>query len=428
MTGGVPEFTVLGVPDMNGSIRGKALRPAAFDAAVRDGSAMTELVLALDPVDAPITVYDSIGVRSGSRDLVVRPEPETLREMTWRPGWRICLGTPFWQDGTTCELASRAVLRTALDAMAATGHDVLAALEYEVRIRDRDGRPLSSGVSYSAGDIQRYDELLRALVPAIEAFGIELAAVHTEAGPGLLELNVSARPGLQAADDAVLLKFAVKEVAASLGLTASFLAKPAAGEEGSSGHIHLSCWAGSKNVFAPSADDHDLPGVVTAAIGGLIEHLPAASLLLNPNLNSYKRLVPGYFAPVNVSWGLDNRSAAVRVITLDAERSRIECRRPGADANPYLAIAALVSAMADGISRDVPPPPAVAGDAYARQDLRSLPNSLEEALAAFDANERFRHLIGDRFSAYFRVSRAWELTAWQHVVTDWERARYEPSA
>jgi glutamine synthetase len=130
--------------------------------------------------------------------------------------------------------------------------------------------------------------------------------------------------------------------------------------------------------------------------------------------------VPGYFAPVNASWGHENRSAAVRMIG-----NRIECRRPGADANPYLALAALVVSAADGLKRGLAPPPPVEGDASARADLPPLPTSLESALRAFDEDETFRAALGATFSDYFRVSRAWELKAWQEAVSDWERDRYE---
>jgi glutamine synthetase len=415
------EYVLLGFPDVHGSIRGKALRPDAFAAAVREGTVMTDLLLALDPTDTPITDYEAFGIRSGAGDLVVHPEPDTLRELSWRLGWRVCLATPSWPDGSPCELASREVLRRALDSLAALGYSALAAFEYEIRLRDAAGQPLSSGISYSVGEILRFDELAARLGPALQALGIELGALHTEAGPGLLELNVAARPGLAAADDAAFLKLAVKEVAASLGLTASFLAKTVPGEEGSSGHVHLSLWRDGENVFAG-----DGAGPLDAAIAGVLDHLPAASLLLNPTINSYKRLVPGYFAPVNASWGVENRSCAVRVIRGDrAERCRIECRRPGADANPYLALAALVASAADGIRRGASPPPPVEGDASARADLPPLPGSLESALRAFEADTALRAALGERFCEYYAVSRAWELKAWQQAVSDWERERYE---
>src|SRR5437763_12478915 len=406
-TGG--EFVLAGLPDLNGSIRGKAFRPEAFDAVMRDGTVMTDLLLALDPTDAPITDYTRFGIRSGAGDLLVRPDASTLHELTWRPGWRICLATPSWRDGSPCELASREVLRRVVAALAELRYEALAALEYEVRIFDSDAKPLSSGLSYSFSELRRFEVFVAALVPALEALGIELSAVHTEAAPGLLELNLAARPGLRAADDATLLKMAVKDLASSMGLRASFLAKTAAGEEGSSGHIHLSCWSDGPNAFRATTTSQSLPPVLPSALAALLDHLPAASLLLNPTINSYKRLVPGWFAPVNASWGLENRSCAIRVIRSDhAERSRIECRRPGADANPYLALAALVASAADGIRRGAVPPDPVEGDASARDDLPALPASLESALRAFERDETLRRALGERFGDYYAVSRAWE--------------------
>jgi glutamine synthetase len=265
-----------------------------------------------------------------------------------------------------------------------------------------------------------------ALAPALDTLGVELTAVHTEAGPGLLELNLAARPGLRAADDAALTKLAVKGLASSMALRASFLAKTAAGEEGSSGHIHLSCWRDGKNAFRVTDRAGSLPPVFSAAIAGVVEHLPAASLLLNPTINSYKRLVPGWFAPVNASWGIENRSAAVRAIVHSdhPELCRLECRRPGADANPYLALAAVVASATDGINRQASPPAPVEGDAYARTDLPELPGSLESAIRAFDADRILRDALDQRFSDYYVTSRAWELKAWRETVSEWERERY----
>jgi glutamine synthetase len=421
-------FVLLGMPDVHGSVRGKALRPDAFDAALEGGAVMTDLLLALDPTDTPITTYERFGIRSGAGDLIVRPDPSTLRELAWMPGWRICLCTPVWPDGSPCELSSREMLRAQLERMASLSFQTRAAFEYEVRLRDGEGRPLSSGLSYSLGEISRFEQFVARLVPALEALEVELSAVHTEAGPGLLELNIAAREGLRAADDAVFVKLAVKEVASAMGLRASFLAKTEPGQEGSSGHVHLSCWADGTNAFAAAAQQPGdvLPAPFRAAIAGILEHLPAASLMLNPTINSYKRLIPGWFAPVNVSWGLENRSCAVRAIRGEhRERWRIECRRPGADANPYVALGALTAAAALGIANDSVPPAPVVGDASDRSDLPPLPGSLESALAAFDADDILRDEIGQTFSNYYRASRAWELDAWREAVSDWERERYE---
>jgi glutamine synthetase len=167
---------------------------------------------------------------------------------------------------------------------------------------------------------------------------------------------------------------------------------------------------------------------MNSAIAGVLEHLPAASLLLNPTINSYKRLVPGWFAPTNVSWGVNNRSCAVRAIRSDRpELCRFECRRPGADANPYLALAAITHSAADGLRRRAAPPEPVVGDAYSRPDLADLPASLEASLRAFEEDSILRHSLGESFSDYYATSRRWELKAWQQTVTDWERDRYERS-
>ena len=413
------EFVLLVIPDVNGSLRGKALRPDAFEAAVRHGTVMTDLLLALDPVDVPIADYEKFGIRSGAADLVVHPDTSTLHDLRWRPGWRICLGTPSWPDGSRCEIATREVLRRALDQVRETGYEAMAAIEYELRLRDEQDRLVTTGISYSAGEVAALDGFVSALRPALDDLGVELTAVHTEAAPGLIELNLAARPALEAADSAAYTKFAVKELARSLGMRASFLAKTAPGEEGSSGHVHFSGWRDGSNAFASDA-------TLRSAIAGVLEHLPGASLLLNPTINSYKRLVPGYFAPTNVSWGVENRSCAVRAIRSERdELCRFECRRPGADANPYLAMAAIAASAADGLRRQASPPEPVVGDAYARGDLAPLPGSLESALGAFEADGVLRTALAEAFSDYYATSRRWELKAFQNSVTDWERSRYE---
>ncbi|MGA7987223.1 MAG: glutamine synthetase [Candidatus Dormiibacterota bacterium] len=420
------EFILLGIPDVNGSIRGKALRPAAFESALRHGTVMTDLLLALDPTDTPISDYTKFGIRSGAGDLIIHPDPGTLHDLTWRPGWKVCLATPSWSDGSDCELATRDVLRRVLSNLSELGYEAMSAVEYEVRLFDRDSKPLSTGLSYSLSELGGFDAFVRALAPALDALGIELSAVHTEAGPGLLEVNLNARPALRAADDAAFTKMAVKDLAATMGLRASFLAKTAPGEEGSSGHVHLSLWRDGANAFRASEGKHHVPAVFRSAVAGVLEHLPAASLLLNPTINSYKRLVPGWFAPVNATWGVENRSCAVRAIVRKdhPELCRLECRRPGADANPYLAIAAIAASAADGVRRKLTPPEPIVGDAYARADVQELPGSLESALRAFESDQVLREALDERFSDYYATSRAWEVKAFRETVTEWERDRY----
>jgi glutamine synthetase len=205
------------------------------------------------------------------------------------------------------------------------------------------------------------------------------------------------------------------------------MAKPVTGEEGASGHVHLSLWSGGENAFAEDAPDGQLGPVMAGAVAGILDHLPAASLTMNPTVNSYKRLVPGWFAPINATWGFENRSAAVRAIRSSEHpgRCRIECRRPGADANPYLALATLVAAAVDGLERGAAAPPPVTGDATAELDAMPLPTSLSGALIAWRADDALRAALGEEFSGYYETSRVWELQAWQQAVTQWERERYE---
>ena len=192
-----------------------------------------------------------------------------------------------------------------------------------------------------------------------------------------------------------------------MGLRASFLAKTVPGEEGSSGHVHLSCWQGDTNAFAAPEPTSPVPPVFASAVAGVLEHLPAASLLLNPTVNSYKRLVPGWFAPINATWGYENRSCAVRAIRSEMpDLWRFECRRPGADANPYLALAAIAASAADGIRKAATPPAPIEGDAYALPDLPGLPGSLEAAIRAFEEDPVLRRALGERFSDYYVTSRS----------------------
>lgn len=423
--GGTRGFVLVGFPDVNGRLRGKALSEAAFEHGVERGLAMTDLMLGVDYADEPIEDFTTLGIKVGAPDLVLRPDLTTLHPVQWRDGWQVCLADAHWSDGRPCELASRQALRHALSELEQEGLAVRAALEYEVRLSDRDGRWLSDGISYGWEQIAGLDFFVERLASGLEGLEVELTAVHTEAGPGLIEVNLGVASGVEAADWAALTKFAVKDVAASFGLKASFLAKTDPGQEGSSGHLHVSCWENDANAMAIGRDSEKLPPVLSAAVAGLLRHMPAASSFFNPTVNSYKRLVPGWFAPVNASWGFDNRSAALRVIRSERpDECRIECRRPGADANPYLVLAAATAAIVSGLRSGAAPPHPVEDDAYVAKGLPALPASLDESLAALASDSALRTLLGEELCRYFETTRRWELKAFQRAVTEWERSRY----
>lgn len=420
-------FTFLGFTDVNGVIRGKSYAKAAFDRVCeRPYVASPDIILAIDPLDAAITTLENIGIAAGSRDVRLIPDRSTVRAVPWRGDSQLCLGDLAWTDGSPCELSARQVLRSALGHLEQLGLQVMSAFEYELRLwRIDDGLPATGPQCYSAAGVDEIADFCDRLLAASEAMGLGLSAIHTEGGAGLVEVNIDPADGLLAADNATLLRYAVHATARQSGFEASFLAKPVVGEEGSSGHVHISLWKAGTNVM--TTDDPTRPNATMShAIGGILRHLPAMSVILNPNINSYKRLIPGFFAPTTVTWGVDNRSTSVRAVAIDDPNARIEIRRPGADTNPYLVLAALAVAISEGISQAIEPPPPVKGDVSAHGDERCppLPGSLESAVIEFRKDPRFAALLGPDFCEYFALTREWELKQWQNAVSDWERARY----
>lgn len=417
---------VLSFPDVNGVLRGKAFTQKAFgDICKRNGAAFTNLLLALDPLDNPITTFRSFGISSGAADLIVRPDSSTITTLPWS-GEDFCFGDLYWDDGRPCELSVRAMLQRMLARLSSLGYEACGAFEFEVRVfNSRYGAPATDGLSYSVSALSPISAFVSDVREAAEKMNLGLSAVHTEGAPGLLEVNLDPQVGVAIADVAVLLRLLLKEVARRHGLHVSFMAKAIAGEEGSSGHLHCSLLdKDRKNAFAC---DERIGSLQLQAIAGVVKHLPAMSLLYNPTINSYKRLVPGFFAPVNAAWGVDNRSAALRAIVPEhADAKRIELRRPGADVNPYLAMSGLLASICLGIEGSLEPPePLGRVDAASVADLASqLPCSLEEAIGTFSKDRAAQEALGQPFSDYFIATRQWELLAWQQAVSEWERERY----
>ncbi|MBB4660550.1 glutamine synthetase family protein [Conexibacter arvalis] len=428
--GDASEWVVLSTPDLNGVLRGKALSARQFaDAVHRDAVGITDLILATDALDTPIATSTCVGPGRGAGDLLLRPDLSTLTPLPWRPSWAWCLADVRWQDGSPCDIAPRVVCDTVLTALEAThGLRVCAAFEFEFRLHDvENGAPVTGGRSYSAGELGALAPFLDALRTATSACGLDLSALHTEAGPGLVEVNLAPAIGTAAADHAALLRACVEEVASQQGMRASFLAKPAVGEEGSGGHLHLSLLdRGDANVFAGDLRAGEPPAPpLRHAVAGLVETLAPLSAIYNPAINSYKRLVPGWFAPVTASWALDDRAVAVRLVAgADPRATHVELRRAGADANPHLVLAAAVAAIHGGLDAGREPPPAATPEAPGAE----LPRDLATALGAFRAADELHARLGRRFCAHFAATREWELRAWQEVVTEWERTRVEGRA
>lgn len=410
-------------PDIHGNLRGKMVDPkiASSERARTEGLPTTDLLLAVDPRDEPITTLATMGLKSGAQDLLLRPDAHTLRPMPWFPESHLLLGDLHETDGRPCEVSPRQVLRRSLDALAAHGLRLMAAFEFEFRLFRRDGwEPAATGLSYSPSTLSEVADFVGTLRRYADDLRLGLCVVHTEGAPGLIEVNVDPQDGMDAADTAALLRLVAVESARQHGLRASFMAKPIAHEEGSSAHVHFSAWneAGENLLLSASVDPDD--EFYRRAAWGVLEHLPALSLIYNPTINSYKRLVPGYFAPVTASCGTDDRSQALRALLRGSTASRFELRRPGADCNPYLTLAAIAASVHLGLTAESVPDRSEI-DAYDG----ALPTSLESAVTEFRQRDTgLDAMLGAAFCEHYLHTREWELHAWQNAVSGWERERY----
>ena len=246
-----------------------------------------------------------------------------------------------------------------------------------------------------------------------------------EWGHGQHELNVRYAEILEMADRHVIYKQCAKEVAHSQGRSVTFMAKIDEGEAGSSCHVHLSLWQDGKNAFA---GEQDLAGIACSDafrwfLGGWIKHAPEIMVFFAPTVNSYKRYQAASWAPTRLAWSYDNRTAGFRVVG-SGKSLRIECRIPGADCNPYLALAACLAAGLEGIESRIEPPPVFEGDVYAATDLPAIPTSLDRATELFSNSEFCRSAFGEEVVEHYTHFLRSEWAAYEKAVTDWERNRY----
>jgi glutamine synthetase len=265
---------------------------------------------------------------------------------------------------------------------------------------------------------------MQALQEALAGFGIEIEGLHTETGPGVYEVALAPRDAVTAADQAALFKTTVKQIAHRHGLTASFMAKWNAELPGCSGHVHQSLLKNGSNAFYDARAPAGMSKTMRQYLAGQMALMQELTLMISPTVNSYKRYVPGLWAPLIASWGMENRTCALRVVGAgDANAIRIEHRQGAADMNPYIAIAAGLGAGLWGIEKQLSPPEATQGEA-AQDGPAMLPTTLREAVRRFAASKAARQLFGGEFVDHYAMTREWEARAYEHAVTDWELERY----
>jgi glutamine synthetase len=425
----------LGAFDTDGTLRGKYISVEKFWSAVDSGLGFCDVIFGWDIGDV---LYDNVkftGWHTGYPDAHCRIDLGSYRMVPWEPGTAFFLLDFCSPEGQPLAIAPRQVFQRVLQRAAERGYTAHFSAEYEFFIfretaqslRDKHFTgltPLTPGMfGYSVVRASANLDLVLEIMEALAAFDVPLEGFHTETGPGVYEAAIAVEAGLVAADRAALFKVAVKEIAGRHGLTPTFMAKWNAALPGSSGHLHqsLSGNGNPENLFS-SETDGGMSDTMRQYVAGLVANMQELSAVFCPTINSYKRTVPGAWAPVSSTWGVDNRTTAVRAIPGHKKSTRVELRLTGADINPYLAMAASLAAGLDGIEHKLElPPPTVKG--YAG-DAPPLPRTLAEATALFRQSRVAREWLGEEFVDHFASTREWEVRQYEKAVTDWELSRY----
>jgi glutamine synthetase len=427
------ERVKLGVFDIDGLLRGKHISRAKFQSAAASGLGFCDVIFGWDINDAlyenvPVTVT---GWHSGYPDASARIDLSTFRLIPWEAGTAFFLIDLCDPSGAPLDVAPRTVLQRVIAQARGQGFEPFCASEYEffcfretpASLREKNHRnlaPLSPGMfGYSVLRASQHSPMVLDLFDQLTAFNVPIEGIHTETGPGVYEAAIQVDTALAAADKAALFKTASKEICARHGVVPTFMAKVSAELPGSGGHIHQSLWDNASQTNLFHQDDHRL---MRHYIAGLLEHLPDIQALLCPTINSYRRLVVGAWAPINATWGMDNRTAAVRAIPGSAKSTRVEMRVCGADVNPYLGMAACLAAGLDGIARELPLA-LPTHNAY-QTNAPSLATNLHQANERFRHSEFTRRAFGEAFVNHFAATRDWEWRQFERAVTDWELARY----
>jgi glutamine synthetase len=428
----------VGVFDIDGILRGKYMSREKLLSAVEKGAfGFCDVVLGWDSADL---LYDNVrytGWHTGYPDAPVRILPETCRSLPLEGEGMVLFLGEF--GGEAENLCPRALLRRVLDRARGMGFEVRAGFEYEFFVFNetphslrsknfRDLQPLAPGsfgysMLRSSVEVDLYRDILR----TCEEMGLPIEGLHEEAGPGVLEAALQASDGLRAADNAALFKTFVKVLAQKREKTATFMAKWSSEWPGLSGHIHVSLTDTEGNsVFCDRQQADGMSTTMRRFLGGQQALMPELLSLVAPTVNSFTRLVPGFWAPTDSSWGIDNRTCALRVIPGSEKAQRVEYRVAGADCNPYLGLAAAVASGLHGIEAQLEPQKLSVGNAYEQKFPRKLrlPRTLGEAAQRLDRSSVGRDWFGDAFVDHFVATRRWEESQFRQAVTDWELKRY----
>jgi glutamine synthetase len=431
-----PAHVKVGVFDVDGILRGKYMSRTKFLSSLEKGFGFCDVVLGWDSQDQ---LYDNVtytGWHTGYPDTSVRILPGSVRELPFEDNTLFFLGEFAAAAEAICP---RGVLRRVIERSRQMGFDPLAGFEYEFFVFEEDAhsirakgyrglKPLAPGFfGYSVLRNSVHSEFYRELLQTCDDMDFALEGLHEETGPGVLEAAITVDQGLAAADKAALFKTFAKIVAQRCGFLATFMAKWSPDWPGQSGHIHISLKdAEGRAVFHDPAAPHAISDTMRHFIAGQQRLMPELLAMIAPTVNSFTRLIPGFWAPTESSWGIDNRTCALRAIPGSAQSQRVEYRIAAADANPYVVLAAALASGLWGIENEAELPTPVNGNAYDQKfpDELQFPRTLWCAAQRLKASEAARDWFGDAFVDHYAATREWEEREFRKHITDWELERY----
>jgi len=435
------DTVVVAITDMQGRLQGKRFHARFFlDEVVAHNTEACAYLLAVDTEMNTVDGYQLASWETGYGDFMLVPDMATLRPVPWQPGTVLLLadlagleGTPGAENAPV-RVSPRQMLRAQLDRAAALGWTALAGTELEFVVFegsyeqawDRGYRDLVPANRYNADysvlGTGRIEPLLRDIRNSMAGAGLYVESAKGECNLGQHEIAFRYADALTTADQHSIYKTGAKEIAARHGYALTFMAKPNE-REGNSCHIHLSFREADGTPVMAGGGPYGLSPTGESIIAGLLAGLRELTLLLAPTINSYKRFAPGSFAPTAVAWGPDNRTCALRLVG-HGPSLRVECRVPGGDVNPYLALAGLVAAAVSGADTGMPLQPPLTGNAYTVKGPPRVPSSLGEALALWESSELAASAFGEDVVSHYATMARVELEAYGRAVTDWELRRY----
>ncbi|MBN9385121.1 MAG: glutamine synthetase [Chitinophagaceae bacterium] len=423
----------LAITDIDGVLRGKLISLDKFRSVVEKGFGFCDVVFGWDAGDQAYDNAAYTGWHTGYPDALAMIDINTFRRVPWEND------LPFFLAGFPNAPCPRGVLKRVIEQAGELGYRAYFSQEFEwfnflgkggmVAAEDYRGlSPMSQGMfGYSILRASQGSAYFQDLFDLLEKFDVPLEGLHTETGPGVYEAAILYADVLEAADRAVLFKSGVKEIGARHGVFPTFMAKFSAELPGCSGHVHQSLWSveGDRNLFFDADSPSGVSSLMESYIAGQLYCLPYVLPMYAPTVNSYKRLVEGAWAPTTVTWGIDNRTTALRALPGSATSTRLETRVVGSDANPYLAMAACLASglygIRKGLKLETPP---TKGSGYADKSLGVLPRNLWEATQAMKGAALAVELFGESFVDHFTRTREWEWRQFSREVTDWELKRY----